>query len=187
MKNCKTLFLTLGLLTLSSFAGATEQNFGVVNFSKCVTESKYGVQEQESFNKVKTQMSDIITDLEKQLQEIANKFNDSEFLDSLSPEAEQELKGKFQMLSEEYNRYQNQSMQVLNQANMKMMQTINQYVTEASNQVAKDKKLNFVFREEALLSYSPSSDITASVVKVMDTSFDKMDKGATAQTNPPKN
>ena len=71
-------FLTLGLCPLAS---AHASSIGLVNFSTCITESKYGKDEQASFEQVKTQMTTLISDLEKKLQEIAGKFNDPEFTD----------------------------------------------------------------------------------------------------------
>ena len=61
-------------------------------------------------------MASLLEDTEKQINELATKFNDPEFLDALSPEAEEELKNKFRSLNEDLNRYQNQYYQVLNQS-----------------------------------------------------------------------
>lgn len=177
--NKRQIFILLtSLFCLSSFKAfaAEEIPYGIVNFGSCVTESKYGKQEQESFEKIREQMTSMMTDIEKQLQEIATKFNDPEFVDSLSPEAEQEMKSKFQALSEELNRYQNQYMQVMQQANMKLMQTMNTHVSKASEAIAKQKKLPMVVREEACFFYNPSFDITKSIIDEMNKSYDKENK-----------
>ena len=208
MKKKKFYFLTVLILSFCSIAIAKEQintkevekatstkkeekhepKFGIVNFSTCITESKYGKEEQASFEQVKTQMTTLISDLEKQLQEIANKFNDAEFLDSLSPEAEQEMKVKFQGLSEEYNRYQNQYMQVLNQANMKLIQAMNHYVNQASNSVAKKNQLSMILREDTCFYYTDKDDITNQIIKEMDNDHDKQQSvnQTTAQTEETK-
>ena len=181
----KTIFYILTFLTLGlcPFASAHASSIGLVNFSTCITESKYGKDEQASFEQVKTQMTTLISDLEKKLQEIAGKFNDPEFVDSLSPEAEQEMKAKFQGMNEEYNHYQNQYMQVLNQANMKLIQTMNQHVNQASNVVAKKDKLSIVLREDTCFYYTDSDDITAQVIKEMDKDYDNQSNiQTTAQT-----
>lgn len=166
-----SLLITL-ILCFCSIATAKDSTIGLVNFSTCITESKYGKEEQASFEQVKTQMTTLISDLEKQLQEIASKFNDPEFLDSLSPEAEQELKAKFQGLNEEYSRYQNQYMQVLNQANMKLIQVMNNHVNQASNSIAKEAKLSIILREDTCFYFADSYDITAKIVKEMDKAYD---------------
>jgi outer membrane protein len=174
MKKRQIFILLTSILCLTSLKSFAEEiPYGIVNFTNCVTESKHGKQEQESFEKLREQMTTLMTDIEKQLNDIATKFNDPEFVDSLSPEAEQEMKARFQTLSEEHNRYQNQYMQVMQQANMQLMQTLNGHVQKASENVAKKRKLPMVVREEACFFYNPSFDITKSVIDEMDKSFDK--------------
>lgn len=165
----------LALLTsagLSCSAIATEPSpIGVVNFATCVTDSKVGKQEQASFEALKKQMSSLMEDTEKQLQEIAGKLNDPEYLDGLSPEAEEEMKGKFRTLSEEMNRYQNQYYQVLNQANMKLIQAMSGNINVAAEKVAKEKKLSMIVNKEAFFFYTPGLDMTSAVIAEMDKNF----------------
>lgn len=171
MKRYFSLFMLAAGLTTSAFA-ADAPSIGVVNFSNCVTDSKLGKQEQSSFDALKKQMSTLLEDTEKQLNDIAAKFNDPEYLDGLSPEAEEELKNKFRVLSDEMNRYQNQYYQVLNQANMRIIQTISNGINTASEKVAKDKKLTVVVNKDACFYFSPTLDVTNQVVSEMDKSFD---------------
>ncbi|MBI3236785.1 MAG: OmpH family outer membrane protein, partial [Chlamydiales bacterium] len=144
----KKFYTSLALLTLSlsssAFGADASPSIGVVNFSNCVADSRLGKQEQNSFENLKKQMSTMLEETEKQLNDIAAKFNDPEYLDGLSPEAEEDLKAKFRNLSEEMNRYQNQYYQVLNQANMRVIQTISNGINTASEKVARDKKLTVV-------------------------------------------
>ncbi len=86
---------------------------GVVNFTTCITDSKSGKKEQENMENIRKQLSSLMEDTEKEMREIAGKFEDTEYLDSLSPKAEEELKVKFQTLQEDLGRYQNQFYQVL--------------------------------------------------------------------------
>lgn len=161
-------------------AFAQNSSAGIVNFTTCITESKFGVQEQEAFDEVKNKMSTMIADLEGQLREIAEKFEDPEFVDSLSPEAEQEHHGRFRALQEEHGRYQNQFYQVMNQANMKLIQLMSQYVSQAAESVAKKQKLSVVLNKEACFYYEPKQDITAAVIAEMDKSYEKQAKSQTA-------
>jgi len=153
-------------------------SIGIVSFPNCITESKYGKQEQEGFEQIRTQMTTLISDIEKQLQDTVAKFNDSEFVDSLSPEAEQELKGRFQSLQEEHQRYQQQYSQVMNQANMKILQMMTGHINTASSAIAKQKKLQMVVREEAFFYHEPTQDITTLVIAEMDNTFDKENPAA---------
>ncbi|MBS0620933.1 MAG: OmpH family outer membrane protein [Verrucomicrobia bacterium] len=173
MKN-RFLITALGLLLASTACAAdSSPSCGVVNFATCVSDSKLGKQEQSSFDALKKQMSALLEDTEKQINELAAKFNDAEYLDGLSPEAEEEMKAKFRALNEDMNRYQNQYYQVLNQANMRVVQTLAAGINNASEKVAKDKKLNMVVNKEACFFYAPALDVTNLVIAEMDKNFEQ--------------
>lgn len=176
-----TLLTVLGLAT-SGFA-ASVLPMGIVNFGTCVSDSKFGKQEQNSFEALKKQMSTLLEDTEKQLNEINAKFTDPEYLDGLSPDAEGELKVKFQTLSEELNRYQNQYYQVLNQANMRIFQVLAVHINTASENVAKEKKLSLIINKEASFFYNPQLDITADIIAEMDKQFEKEAQKQQAKPN----
>ncbi len=178
-----TLITCIGLT--SSAIALDPSTMGVVNFGACVTDSKLGKQEQASFDALKKQMTTMLEDTEKQLNDLAAKFNDSEYLDGLSPEAEEELKNKFRTLNEDMNRYQNQYYQVLNQANMRIIQTISTGITAASEKVARDKKLTVVLNKDACFYLTPALDVTASVVTEMDKNFEQETKKQAAATPAP--
>lgn len=168
------LIATISLLSLTAGVHAADAVpiVGVVDFAKCVTDSKQGKQEQSSFDSLKNQMSSALQETEKQLTEISAKFNDAEFLDGLSPEAEEELKNKYRNLSEEMSRYQNQYYQVLNSANMRIIQSLGGMINNASEKVAKDKKLTVVLNKEACFFFSDKLDVTSSVISEMDKVFE---------------
>jgi outer membrane protein len=182
-------YVFLSLLVILGVAGSlcattpSQNSFGIVNFATCVAESKLGKQEQASFESLKKQMTTLLEDTERQLNEINAQFSDPEIIDQLSPEAEGDLKTKFQTLSEELNRYQNQYYQVLNQANMRIFQVINGSINDASERVAKEKKLAMVINKEACFFYTPSLDITSSIIIEMDRRFADLKK-ASASAQP---
>jgi outer membrane protein len=164
-------FLIVTALTTAAFSAENVLNYGIVNFGTCVSDSKLGKQEQASFESLKKQMTVLLEDTEKQLNELSTKFNDPEYLDGLSPEAEEELKVKFRTLNEELSRYQNQYYQVMNQANMRIMQTLAAGINSASEKVAKDKKLSMVVNKDACFYFTPALDVTNLVIVEMDKSF----------------
>ena len=171
----------LSLLTASGLATsafAADSNLGIVNFNTCISDSKMGKQEQASFEGLKKQMSTLLEDTEKQLQELANKFNDQDYLDGLSPEAEKELKNKYEALNQDLQRYQNQYYQVLNQTNMRILQSISSSIGEASEKVAKNKKLTMVVNKEACFFYAPVLDVTTDVIAEMDKVFTSQESAA---------
>lgn len=152
----------------SSLEAAPIQNIGIVNFKTCVENSKVGQKEQQNFESMKKQMEDVLVEKEKTLNEIATKFNDPDYLDSLSPEAEAEMKHKFRTHSQELQQHQNQYYQVLNQANFKVIQKIGENITEASKVVAENKNLDIVLNEEMAFFHTDALDISNEVVTVMD-------------------
>jgi len=157
-------------------AADSQGTFGVVNFASCISDSKYGKQEQESFENLRKQMSSLIEDTEKQLQDLAQKLNNGEYLDGLSPEAEKELQEKYGALQEELGRYQGQFYQVMNQANMRLIQTMSQHINTASEKVAKTKKLNMIVNKDAVFFYESKLDITPNIIAQMDKSFEEESK-----------
>ncbi len=178
------LTATFCALIASTAAFAVDApSIGVVSFTNCLSDSKLGKQEQSSFDSLKNQMTSLLEDTEKQLNDIASKFSDPEYLDGLSPQAEEELKTKYRTLSEEMNRYQNQYYQVLNQANMRIMQTVSTGINTASEKVAKEKKLSVVVNKDACFYFSPTLDVTAQVVTEMDKNYEQDSKKQTAAAN----
>lgn len=168
----KKLMMLAALTAGSLFGAETPQKIGVVKFANCVTDSKFGQQEQAALETMAKQMSTLLEDTEKQLREISEKFQDKDYLDGLSPEAEQELKNKFNGLSEEYQRYQQQRHLQLQQANYKLVQTIGAHINTASEKVSNSKGINAVINGEACFYYQPALDITSDVIKEMDKAFE---------------
>lgn len=146
---------------------------GFVNFKLCVEESKYGKQEEASFEAMKKQMESVVEEKEKTLNELAAKLNDPDQLDLMSPEAETDLKRKFRALSQELTQLQSQYYQTLNQANFKIVQEISDKVAAASEKVAKDLQLDFVLNDETGFYVSESLDISKHIVKELDAQFEK--------------
>lgn len=170
MKN--RLFLTSlasCCLFLSGFAG--EAKIGVVSFRRCVEESNQGKAEQASFDKLKNQMTSVLEKTDKELEELAKKLQDSEYLDGLSPEAEQELRARYENLSQEMARYQNQYYTILNQANMKVMQGMAQQVSGAAKTVALTEGLEMIVSEDACFYFNSEFEMTEKVVAEMNRTF----------------
>lgn len=154
-------------------ASLSADSMGVVNFANCISESKLGKSEQANFENLKKQLGTHLEATEKELNDLAAKLNDSEYMDGLSPEADGELREKVRALNEELMRYQNQYYQVLNQTNMKIVQQISAKIASAAETVAKAKKIDAVFNQEACFYASPSLNVTDDVVKEMDLRYDE--------------
>lgn len=175
----KLKYLTLLAIMACAFTpieAAEAAKIGVVNFKTCVEKSKIGKQEQEAFESFKNEMESAISEKEKELATIAGKLNDADYVDGLSPEAENELKHRYRTLGQEMNQYQSQYYQALQQANFKIIQKIGDVITEASEAVAKKKGLDLILNEETAFFYSNTLDVSNDVVALMDESFEKTQK-----------
>lgn len=183
MKKLRRLLMPLSLLTLCSVLlcsaaeptpaqavnGQTKtQKIAIVNFKTCVEKSKLGQKEQANFDAMKKQMETVLLEKEKSLNEIASKFNDIDYLDSLSPEAETELKNKFRSLNTEFNQQQNQFYQTLSQTNMKIVQKLTDAITLASSNYAKKNQFDIVLNEDSCFFAAPALDISSAIIKVLD-------------------
>lgn len=183
-KSLLTLLSAIGLMTTAAPAfaatAAVDANkpvkIGVVNFKECVETSKLGKQEQVSFDNLKKQMETVLEEKEKSLNDMASKLNNEDYLDSLTAEAETELKRKFRALNQELNQQQGQYYQALNQANMKVVQKLQDVIAKASEKAAKDLGLDIMLNDEGTFYFSRAYDVTSKVVAAMDEMFEKEEK-----------
>lgn len=177
------LILALSLFTSTlSFADVQSTKIAIVNAKKCLEESKFGKQEQANFEKMKNQMEAVLMEKEKAFEEIESKLNDEDYLDSISSEAEAELKRKRRTMKQDAMQLQNQYMQTLQQANTKVIQKLSETVNLASEKVAKQEKYDIILNDEATSFFNKSLDVSDKIVKEMDSIFD-----AEAKESPKKN
>lgn len=162
----KWLFSTFVFFT--AFASAAELKIGVVNFKSCVEDSKIGKQEQAAFEAMKKQMESVVEEKEKVLSELANKLNNADELELMSPEAETELKRKFRALSQEMSQLQTQFYQTLNQANFQVVQKLSELVTKAAEKVAKEQNLDLILNDEGSFYTNKNLDVSSLIVKKLD-------------------
>ncbi len=167
-------FLSTALLA-SLFAGsafsAEELVTGVVNFASCVTDSEQGKKEQENFASLRKQLTSMIAKTEEELKEVSSKLEDTDYLDGLAPSAEAELQKKYQALQEDLGRAQGQFYQMLEHANYQMIQRMSNEISSAAKQVAEDKGLACVIRQEACFYSSPKLDVTTDVISKMNANY----------------
>lgn len=158
------------LTTLSFLLPSTHLlslDIGFVNVRECIEKSFLGKREKENLEKLKKQFSDKITQIEKELDALAKKLQDEDYLESLSESAVNELKNNFEQLNQEYNAYHSQYYQVINQANYQLVQNILEEIKEASNEIRKELKLDVILNDEAIFSIDPKSNVTEKVIFLM--------------------
>ena len=162
--------------TLSGFDQTKPLRIALVNFKTCVEKSKIGQKEQAAFDGMKKQMESILIEKEKALTDVASKFNDIDYLDSLSPDAEAELKRQYRTLNQEFSQQQNQFYQTLSQTNVLVIQKLTEAVVKASEDVAKANKIDVILNEESVFFAVSSIDISSLVIKTLDEAFEKENK-----------
>jgi outer membrane protein len=171
-----TAVIIAGVLMLCSASNDVKNGqtlkIAIVNFKKVVEQSKLGKQEQSNFEALRKQMEAALDEKEKVLNEIATKFNDPDYLDSLTPEAENELKHKFRALNAELTQQQNQYYQSLNQTNGKVIQKLAEAVTQATQTIAKSQQYDLVLNEDSAFYWIPTVDISTQVITAMDKQFE---------------
>lgn len=185
MKKINALILKAALFALCFQAtpalaeqATTHSKIAVVNAKKCLEESKLGKQEQANFEKMKQQMETVLQEKEKNLEEIESKLNDDDYMDSITEEAASELKRKRKTIRQEGYQLQNQYMQTLQQANVKVIQKLSEAISKASAQVAKESNgtYDIILNDEACTFYNPQLDVSAKVVAKMNALFDSEPK-----------
>ena len=176
----KMLLLSCAALVLfSSQAKAEELKIGYVNVKSCIEKSKHGNDEKVAFEALKKQMTETLEKSDKELADLAKKLEDQDYLDSLSPAAENELKGRFEGLSQEFARYQNQYYQLLQQANYRMLSSLHEAISKASEEVRAKQKFSFILNQDSAFAAASAYDLTEEVIKSMNSAYEKQ-KGNTA-------
>ncbi len=182
MKTRKTWLLlsVLGLLVATSFQlqarekdhKSTNEEIAIVNFKLCIEGSELGRDQQQKLESMRHEMVSTLEKNENELNQIGSQLKDSEYMDSMSQDSEEELKHRYRMLSEQLARSQNQFYQAYQQAHFKVLQTMQGAVSRAAEGVAKKKNISFVVNEEVCFFFKNTSDITEYVIEEMDLNFD---------------
>jgi len=149
---------------------------GIVDLKTCAEESKLGKKEQEGFDAFRKQMETVLGEKEKVLNEMNSKLNDADYLDSLTLEAETELKRKFRALSQEGAGLHQQYMQALQQANFKIVQSLTESVADASQALAKKDGYDIIGNKETTFFANSNLDVSKAIVALMDTAWEQKQK-----------
>jgi outer membrane protein len=161
--------------------------FGIVNAKKCLEKSKLGKAEQASFENMKKQRETSLKQKESLLQEIERQIEDNEELNDIADDSLVELKRKRRAIRNEGMQLQNQYMQELQEANMKIVQKLTDSISKASAQVAQESSssstpLEAIFTDEACTFYAPMLDVSDKIIAKMDAIFDAEEQNSKARS-----
>jgi outer membrane protein len=184
MKKC-TAFVFALVLCAAVPCAAAEKNgsvkIGTVSFKTVLEKSQVGIREQAHFDTVRKQMEQSLERQEKELNELAPKFTD-EYLDSLTPEAEAELKEKFRTLSQDLTQKQNEYYQTLQQEQMQVMRKLFEVTSTAASELAKERGYDLILNDESCLYKADGLDLSADIIKKLDTMKIEFPKNATSES-----
>lgn len=167
------------LTLLAAFCAATpviaEENpsIGVVNYSNCATESKLGKKEMKQRETIQNQLVALVKETEDELKDLHAKLEDSEYLETLSEKAKEELRSKKLAKQEEFGHLQQNFYQSMQQNNYQIAQKVAQQVMTAAKKIAEEKGLDYLLNQEACFYTKDSLDLTNLVVEEMDKSFEQ--------------
>jgi len=166
----------MGTISQNQMTNSPSLKIGIVNTKRCLEESKLGKQEQANFEKMKSQMESILQEKEKTLEEVENKLNDDDYMDSISDEAASELKRQRRTIRNEGMQLQQQYMQTLQQANVKVVQKLTDYISKASAQVSQENGFDVIFTDEACTYFNTRLDVSDRIVVKMDSIYETEQK-----------
>ncbi|MBB65082.1 MAG: hypothetical protein CMO81_08465 [Waddliaceae bacterium] len=173
MHHLKKLFL-LSVLALGIHTTDIEgkdTSCGVVDFARCMQESKLGKSGEQEFETLRQQMAQSGEAKQQEMQALAKKLQDEDYMDSLSPEAEAELKQNFERLGMELQQFQQVFYQTMNQANYSWLQLVHGGVEKAAALVAESEKVDLVVNQENVFFSIPALDLTEKVIAQMNKTF----------------
>jgi outer membrane protein len=155
---------------------------GLVNFKKIIELSSLGKQEQEMYENMKKQIEKVLTDKEKEFNDLTKKLQDEDFKESQSADALKKMQDNYRQLGQELAQGQSQYYQAMQQANYRILQRVAEVVAKASETVAGTKGLDLVLNDDNAFYHAASLDITQDVISEMDRiSKEEVEKNAKAE------
>jgi outer membrane protein len=164
MKKTRNMLSLLALLAMT----AAHADYGYVDFGRVLSNSTRAKQEEKTLQSLQKELEDQVTNVEKEIQSLAEKLQDPDYIDSLSQEAEQEQRTRLRAMSEERMRMIQQVTGQFQQAQQRVMQVIGSMVSQASAEVARVKSLSGVLNREAFFYVDPALDCTDAVISILD-------------------
>lgn len=143
---------------------------GVVDFNQVIHSSQKAQTEQKALDSLRKELEGQVTTIEKEIQTLSDQLKDPDHLDSLSQEAEGEMRLKLQGLAEERMRMIQAVTGQYQQAAQKYLQSIAQAVGQVSAEVAKKRGLQMIVNKESVFYALPEADCTQDVIQLLDSS-----------------
>gem|GEM_PF-4221427 len=162
-------FFSFSLCPCLSEGGEGEPlSFGYVSMMFCCTHSQYGKKEMDRLNHESAKIRHYISEVHQQIQELEEKLQDPDYLDCVTPDAEEEIRVRLISLQKEEKRRRRVAEGQLRQMEFQFVQDVSRLAVEAAKHVAEDQKLSFIVKDEQFLYCQNGHDCTNAVVGEMD-------------------
>ncbi len=116
--------------------------------------------------------------MEKERVELAEKMKDQDYLDGLSPEAQQELQQKMQNQQMKMQLAGENYEKTLRQTYQAMEDKLSTSIKTAAEKIAQEKKLDMVIPSRFCIYSVPTLNVTTEVIKKMDELVEKDQAGS---------
>lgn len=176
MKGLHKFFAGIACLSALAFAqpafGESENlKMAVADFESCIEKSQQGMNEKKTLEAMGKQISDIMSSKETELVDLSKKLQNPDYIDGLSPKAEEEEIMQMRRLQQEFAQAQQQYQGMVGQAQMQFMEKMMKAVSEASAEVAKNKGFDAVVPQKILFYFNPDMDVTDQVIQAMNKNY----------------
>jgi outer membrane protein len=161
------IWRALSILSVGLSASLSAE-IGFVDFGRVLQTSSKAKAEEKQLQSLQKELEDQVNKVEKEVNGLAEKLQNPDYVDSLSQEAEQDQRNKLRMMAEERMRLIQNVTGQYQQAQQRFYQQVGMMVAKASAELATTRKLDAVLNREALFYADPKIDCTDEIIKLMD-------------------
>lgn len=173
----RNIFLALATLGLS-FGSAYADNSapGIVNATTCMEQSKFAQNKKTEIDSYAKELQAKLESLHKEYKEIEDKLKNTEYVDSITPEAEKNLENEKAARAQKLGMAQSEFSQMMQQKQMEYFQALQESISEAAQLVAAENHLSGVASKDIYFYFDPALEITDKVIAKMDELYDQKQK-----------
>lgn len=165
MKNFLSKSLTSILLTGAAPALAAT---GIVNPTICMEKSKFASAKRGEIETFGKELQVKLETLHKEYKEVEEKLKNTEYVDSITPEAEKALENEKAAKAQKFGMAQSEFSQMMQQKQMEFYQALQESIGEASQQIAQEKKFDNIASKDLFFFFDEKLDVTDEVIAKMD-------------------
>ncbi len=167
------LFKTALLATvlLMPLAHANDLNIGVIDSMACVEKSYLGQNENQKFEDLRNNMIATLEKQQQKVQEIDKKLSDTNYRDTITPEAEEQLMAQRAELIQELQMLNQQAQQSFDQASQKFSIEMKNQINKVAEYIAREKGFDLIIDKQNCYYFKSPSDITPLIIQELNRHF----------------